>query len=344
MPVGLGSPATLVEVLFANRSTRGLAPQVHRLRAAEHPRPDYVLLHISDTHLISDGSLYGAVDADGRLVELLEQLKLSGVRPDVIVFTGDLADTGEPAAYRKLRAAVEPFAAELGAELVWVMGNHDNRAALRRSLLDEAPSMAPLDRVRMIDGLRIITLDTSVPGHHYGEISGSQLDWLTEQLTAPAPHGTILALHHPPIPSVLDLAVTVELRDQAALGRVLEGRDVRAILAGHLHYSTSATFVGIPVSVASATCYTQDLTVAAGGTRGRDGAQACNLVHVYQDTVVHSVIPLGTGKTVGTFVSPAQAQRKITESGMFIEPSRRDSLFRHPPMVMTPAVRQTPAD
>jgi 3',5'-cyclic AMP phosphodiesterase CpdA len=316
---------------------------VHRLRAAEHPRPDYVLLHISDTHLISDGSLYGAVDADGRLGELLEQLTHSGVRPDAIVFTGDLADAGEPEAYRKLRAVVEPVAAELGAELVWVMGNHDDRAALRGSLLDEAPSMAPLDRARMIDGLRMITLDTTVPGEHHGEISASQLDWLTEQLAMPAPHGTLLALHHPPIPSVLDLAVTVELRDQAALGRALKGSDVRAILAGHLHYSTTATFVGIPVSVASATCYTQDLTVAAGGTRGRDGAQACNLVHVYQDTVVHSVIPLGSGKTVGAFVSPAQAQRKIAESGMFIEPSQRDSLFRTPAMVLTPAVPQTPA-
>jgi 3',5'-cyclic-AMP phosphodiesterase len=317
---------------------------VHRLRAAEHPRPDYVLLHISDTHLISDGPLHGAVDADRRLGELLEQLKHSGVRPDAIVFTGDLADTGEPEAYRKLRAVVEPFATDLGAELVWVMGNHDNRAALRGSLLDEAPSMAPLDRVRMIDGLRIITLDTTVPGQHYGEISVSQLSWLTERLATPAPHGTILALHHPPIPSVLDLAVTVELRDQASLGRVLNGSDVRAILAGHLHYSTTATFVGIPVSVASATCYTQDLTVAAGGTRGRDGAQACNLVHVYPDTVVHSVIPVGAGKTVGAFVSPAQAQRKIAESGMFIEPSQRDSLFTHPPMVLTPSVPQTRAD
>ncbi|HET7075420.1 MAG TPA: phosphodiesterase, partial [Mycobacterium sp.] len=305
---------------------------------------DYVLLHISDTHLVSDGSLYGAVDADGRLGELLEQFKHSGVRPDAIVFTGDLADTGEPEAYRKLRAVVEPFADELGAELVWVMGNHDDRAALRSWLLDEAPSMAPLDRVCIVDGLRIITLDTSVPGHHYGEISKSQLDWLAGELEVPAPNGSILALHHPPIPSVLDLAVTVELRDQAALGRVLRGSDVRAILAGHLHYSTNATFVGIPVSVASATCYTQDLTVAAGGTRGRDGAQACNLVHVYQDTVVHSVIPLGAGRTVGTFVSPAQAQRKITESGMFIEPSARDSLFRHPPMVLTPSVRRTPVD
>ena len=317
---------------------------MHRLRAAEHPRPDYVLLHISDTHLVSDGCLYGAVDADGRLGELLEQLKHSGVHPDAIVFTGDLADAGEPEAYRKLRAVVEPLAAELGAELIWVMGNHDNRAALRSFLLDEAPSMAPLDRVCMLDGLRIITLDTSVPGHHYGEICDSQLDWLARELETPAPHGSILALHHPPIPSVLDLAVTVELRDQAALGQVVRGSDVRAILAGHLHYSTNATFVGIPVSVASATCYTQDLTVAAGGTRGRDGAQACNLVHVYQDTVVHSVIPLGTGNTVGSFVSPAQAQRKIAESGMFIEPSRRDSLFTHPPMVLTSSARQTPAD
>jgi len=317
---------------------------VHRLRAAEHPRPDFILLHVSDTHLIAQGSLYGAVDADGRLGELLEQLTHARLRPDAIVFTGDLADKGEPAAYRKLRAVVEPFAAGLGAELVWVMGNHDDRPALRSALLDEAPSMAPLDRVCMLDGLRVITLDTSVPGQHYGQISASQLAWLAAQLDAPAPHGSILALHHPPIPSVLDLAVTVELRDQAALGRVLRGSDVRAILAGHLHYSTNATFVGIPVSVASATCYTQDLTVAAGGTRGRDGAQACNVVHIYHDTVVHSVIPLGGGETVGTFVSPAEARRKITDSGMFIESSRRDSLLRHPSRVLTSSARRTPVD
>ncbi|MBI2698575.1 MULTISPECIES: phosphodiesterase [Mycobacterium] len=319
---------------------------MHRLRAAEHPRPDYVLLHISDTHLVGgDGPLYGDVDADGRLGELLGQLNHSGVRPDAIVFTGDLADKGEPAAYRKLRDLVEPFAADLGAELIWVMGNHDDRAELRRLLLDEVPSMAPLDHVRTVDGLRIITLDTSVPGHHHGEIRASQLDWLAGELATPAPDGTILALHHPPIPSVLDMAVTVELRDQAPLGRVLKGSDVRAILAGHLHYSTNATFVGIPVSVASATCYTQDLTVAVGGTRGRDGAQACNLVHVYPETVVHSVIPLGGGNTVGTFVSPDQAQRNIAEAGIFIEQSsRRDSLFSPARMVLASTAPRNRAD
>lgn len=318
---------------------------MHRLRTAEHPRPDYVLLHISDTHLIAgDESLYATVNAAGLLGGLLDQLTQSGLRPDAIVFTGDLADTGEPEAYRKLRGLVEPFAAALDAELVWVMGNHDDRAELRRQLLDEAPSMAPVDRVRMVDGLRIITLDSSVPGRHYGEITPSQLDWLADELSTPAADGTILAMHHPPIPSVLDLAVTVELRDQASLGRILKGTDVRAILAGHLHYSTNATFVGIPVSVASATCYTQDLTVAVGGTRGRDGAQGCNLVHVYRDTVVHSVVPLGGGKTVGTFFSPEDARRKIAASGMFIEPSSRDSLFAHPPMVLAPSALQFPGN
>ena len=57
------------------------------------------------------------------------------------------------------------------------------------------------------------------------------LRWLAEELASPAPHGTILALHLPPVPSVLDLSVLVELRDQAALAEVLEGSDVRSIIA-----------------------------------------------------------------------------------------------------------------
>src|SRR5690606_41973655 len=113
---------------------------------------------------------------------------------------------------------------------------------------------------------------------HHGEVTPEQLEWLAEELASPSIDGTILVMHHPPIPSVLDLATSVELRDQAPLAAVLQGSDVRAILAGHLHYSSTATFAGIPVSVASATCYTQDLLVREGGTRGRDGARSLHLV------------------------------------------------------------------
>jgi len=297
---------------------------VHIGRVAEYPRPDHVLFHLSDTHLIAgDGELYDAVDADLRLRQLLDHAVSGGIRPTAIVVTGDLADRGEPAAYDKLREIMEPFARRTQAPIVWVTGNHDDRATLRQRLLDEYPSTAPLDRVHMIDGLRIVVLDTTVPGHHYGDLTDDQLSWLRTVLSEPAPFGTVLAMHHPPVPCVIDLAVTVELRDQRRLADVLDGSDVRAILAGHLHFSTFATFAGIPVSVASASCYTQDLGVRTGGLRGRDGAQAFNYVHVYPDTVVHSVVPIDRGPTVGSPSTPEEAAATLREAGIVIPPAAR---------------------
>jgi 3',5'-cyclic-AMP phosphodiesterase len=287
-----------------------------QIRSAEHPRPNHFLLHISDTHLLAGGGrLYGRVASEQHLHRLFDEFEASGARPDAIVFTGDLADRGEPDAYRRLRAIVEPVADDLGAKLVWVMGNHDERRAFRAELLDEPASDGPVDAVVDLDGLRIVTLDTTVPGHHYGAVSAEQLAWLRGVLATPAPHGTILAMHHPPMPSVLDLAASVELRDQSALAASLVGTDVRSILAGHLHYSSTASVAGIPVSVASATCYTQDLNVPVGGTRGRDGARAFNLVHVYPSTVVHSVVPLGEFAALD-WIDADESARRLEAAGV----------------------------
>jgi 3',5'-cyclic-AMP phosphodiesterase len=289
------------------------------LRIAEYPRPDHVLLHLSDSHLIAgEEALHGAVDADARLQRLLGRIEAARMTPSALVFTGDLVDAGESAAYRKLRALVEPFAARLGCAVVWVMGNHDNRAAMRQHLLGEPASGDPLDRVFLVDGLRIVALDTSVPGHHYGEVTDAQLAWLAAVLDVPAPFGTVLAMHHPPLPTTADLAVTVELREQHRLARVLAGTDVRTILAGHMHYSSFGTFAGIPVSVASSTCYTQDLAFEQAGTRGHDAAQAFSLVHVYPDTVTHSVVPVDSGPTVGETATAQQARARLEQSGIVI--------------------------
>ncbi|WP_431835523.1 phosphodiesterase [Cellulomonas sp. Y8] len=265
---------------------------------SQHGLPDHTILHISDTHFVADGEkLHEVVDSDANLALMLEGLARSGARPEAIVFTGDLADTGRPDAYARLRAMVEPAAAAVGAEVIWVMGNHDERGAFRAGLLDQEGTDS-VDRVHDVGGLRIVVLDSTVPGQHYGAIDDDQLDWLRDVLATPAPHGTLLALHHPPVPSPLGLIALVELRDQDRLAEVVRGTDVRGILGGHLHYSTASTFAGVPVSVASATCYTQDLQVRYPAARGQDGAQAYNLVHVYGDRVVHSVVPIGQFPTV----------------------------------------------
>ena len=260
-------------------------------------------MHLSDTHFVAGGApLMGVVDPDGNLAQALRGLLASGLRPSAIVVTGDIADTGAADAYQRVRAMLEPVAAELGARLVWVMGNHDDRARFRAGLLDAEPSEAEVDAVHDLDGLRLIVLDSTVPGHHWGQVTPAQLEWLAGVLATPAPRGSILALHHPPLPIPVVLSQLIELREQSSLEAVLAGSDVRAIIAGHLHYSTWSSFAGIPVSAAAATCYTTDLLAPAPGLRGQNGGQAFNLIHVFPEQIVHSIVPLGDHPT--TFQIP----------------------------------------
>jgi 3',5'-cyclic AMP phosphodiesterase CpdA len=254
--------------------------------------PQHFLLHISDTHFVADRKpLHDAVDSDAQLQSLLTRIEDSGQRPEALIFSGDLADHGDFGAYQRLRQMVEPVAARLGTRVIWAAGNHDERKAFRSGLLGGPPSSAPIDSVSDVNGLRIVVLDSSVPGAHHGEVDDAQLAWLESELSTPAPDGTLLVIHHPPVPSPLSALDSVALRGQARLAEALTGTDVRGILSGHLHYSTSSSFAGIPVSVAPAVVYSQDLFVGAGAIRGVDGGRAVNLVHVYGDRVVHSSVP-----------------------------------------------------
>jgi 3',5'-cyclic AMP phosphodiesterase CpdA len=291
------------------------------------PPPTHVVAHVSDTHLLAgEARQYGVIDTIDRFGAALERLARIDPPPQALVFTGDLADLGEPDAYRLLRELVDPLAEQLGAQVVWCMGNHDERAAYSRELFGKE-SDQPQDRVYDVAGLRIVSLDTSVPGWHHGELTDQQLAWLGDVLATPARHGTILALHHPPIPSPLvPAAEIIELLETERLAEVLRGSDVRAILGGHYHFTSHSTFAGIPVSVAAATCYTVDTAPLDRLISAVDGHQAFNVVHVYDDRVVHSVVPAPLAPEVdgfGTDVAPLLEAMSVEERRDMV--SRKDS-------------------
>jgi len=274
-----------------------------------HPPARRVIVHLSDTHLLGgDRMLGGRFDSLANLRATLDAVERLGVRPDALVFTGDIADLGEPDAYRAVRAAVEPVAERLGAPVVWVAGNHDERPELRRDLLGLDPTEEPVTGVWDLGGLRLVALDSSVPGWHHGDLDAGQLEWLRQVLREPAPLGTLLALHHPPLPSHIPLFDILELRHQEELAEVIAGTDVRGILAGHLHYSTHGMFAGVPVSVAAATCYTMNLQRAPEEVNGMDAGQSFHLVHVYDDTITHAVVPVVDAPT-GDFFSAEWTER-----------------------------------
>jgi len=262
------------------------------------PEPTHVLAHISDTHLLAGGALLHEIDTEQNLRRALDRLISTGISVDAIVHTGDIADLGESDAYRLARTIIEPAAERLGAPVIWVAGNHDIRGPLRRELYGGGDSDEPLDSVTQVNGLRIIALDTSVPGRGHGDIDPRQLEWLREQLATPALHGTVLALHHPPVPTVVHELSMLQLRNPADLSDALVGTDVRAVLAGHFHYATSGAIGGAPVSVVTATSYSIRVETPDKGLTGVDGAQGIALLHLGAGYTSHTSLPLADSPEV----------------------------------------------
>ena len=235
----------------------------------------YTLIHLTDTHLHQPGELlFGALDTWERTAEALRGA--ARYRPDAVVITGDIADSGGD-----IYAAASGLFARAGRELdcpvIVLPGNHDlpgTRAwaaeAFTGSRTDTGPG--PGNDVHFVGGLRLITLDSDDSGQPAGRLTGEQLHWLDTVLAEPAPDGTVLALHHPPVDSLLPQLAGRGLARPAELAGVLAGTDVRAILCGHYHHAVSGRLGAVPVWAGPAVSYSQDLFAPPETVQGLDSS------------------------------------------------------------------------
>ncbi len=256
------------------------------------PAPTHVIAHLSDTHLIDgDGLLQGHIDTVAQLRKALDKVEASGEQFDAIVLSGDLTDSAQPEAYALLRELVEPVAQRLGAAVVVTGGNHDERRPLARGWYGRDTD-EPQDSVTVVNGLRIIDLDSALPGFHHGGFSDDQYAWLAHELATPAEHGSILVMHHPPITYRSPVMQLLDFDDPERLRATLDGTDVRAVLSGHLHVTSFGTLGTIPVFVAGGVSYVDDVGAPRDLLMGVDGPQSWNLVEVHADHVVATVAPV----------------------------------------------------
>lgn len=122
------------------------------------------IVQLSDLHLTFKEILSVGTRPRENLTNSLELLKKRGIRPDVYLMTGDLADEGDPLCYEDLASIMD----ESEAPVIYLPGNHDNRQNFRRVLLHQAPDDSPIDQVHWHNGLRIVSLDSVVPGSDWG--------------------------------------------------------------------------------------------------------------------------------------------------------------------------------
>ncbi|CAN5554327.1 phosphodiesterase [soil metagenome] len=203
----------------------------------EPPRVGTAVLiaQLSDPHVRARGVLYqGVTDSNQAFADAIEHVMALDRRPDLMLLTGDLVDSGEPGEYAALREILAGFP----IPFLVIPGNHDDRENLRDAFADHAylPSEGPLHYCVDDYPVRIIGLDSTVPGLHHGHIDDAGLDWLTATLSADTTKPTLLMLHHPPFACGIPYLDEYRYLDGAALGSVVKRFDnIEIVLCGHVH-------------------------------------------------------------------------------------------------------------
>ncbi|NUP29634.1 MAG: phosphodiesterase [Nocardia sp.] len=203
-----------------------------------------LVAQVSDTHFDLGTR---NVERAQRVMAYLADLRR---RPDVIVVTGDITDSGKPEQYAEARSALQ---ADL--PVLAIPGNHDERAAFREVLLGTPPLDDPVNHVHRVGGLTLILLDSSVPGQSAGRLTEQTYDWLHSTLAeTPADDAVLLALHHPPVFLHSPIVDSIALAGPERLAAVIAA-DERVIgtLAGHAHTAAVATFAGRPLLMGPST-------------------------------------------------------------------------------------------
>ena len=198
-----------------------------------------LVAQLSDTH-ISDQEADAATDDLARAVAHLLRLP---VAPDVVLVTGDCVNHGTPAEYARFQHLLSP----LPMPVYVIPGNHDDRTTMLE--LFGAQGTAPLagSVQYVVDDLpvRLLALDTHVPGGAEGMLGDERLAWLDTRLREAPARPTLVLMHHPPFPLGLAVPDAIGLIDAAALGSLIARHpQVERITAGHVHMSTTRRFHG----------------------------------------------------------------------------------------------------
>ena len=209
----------------------------------------FLVVQLSDPHIGAD---WGDGDPVARLAATVAEVRALESAPAAVLISGDLADHAADPEYEQLRELLAPIDAPLYA----LPGNHDGRAALRRHFGAPGAGDEPIQYAVDLGPLRLVALDTVLPGEDRGELGAARLGWLQTTLAGAPETPTIVALHHPPLTTGAAIFDEIGLApgDQLALGEVVRRHpQVRRIVAGHLHWTVAGDLDGCGVLVAPST-------------------------------------------------------------------------------------------
>jgi len=249
-------------------------------------------LVLSDIHLVEEGETSHGLDTYWRLAEGIETINTRYPDADFCVLAGDLADLGYDGAitpYARLKELTD----RLTIPCHITIGNHDSRATYLNAFgTSEATETGYVDKVIDAKGYRVIVFDSVLADdveeyHHGGTLADEQLDWLTARLAEHAGPVVVILHHHAnPLMTMVD---RINLDNGAAFVKALKTHsDVRQVIAGHVHYTSTALWHGIPFTTLAGSHY--GVTVPLNGERPEriwGPAQMAVVLGTEDQTLIH---------------------------------------------------------
>jgi 3',5'-cyclic AMP phosphodiesterase CpdA len=182
--------------------------------------PAVLVAQISDLHIKRPGALaYGKVDTAAALTRCIGELNRLRPRPQIVVVTGDLADTPTADEYAHLNRLLAP----LEIPIAVIPGNHDARALVRAAFPAQPYAQATDARnlLLAVGPLDLMLIDSSVPGAPHGLLDNDTLRWLDAKLSVSPARPALLFLHHPPFVTGIDHMDRQNLRNADDLASLL---------------------------------------------------------------------------------------------------------------------------
>ncbi len=220
-----------------------------------------ILAQLTDLHVRPHGMAAMRVCETNMLTErALRAAHAFRPKADAVLITGDLAANGLDTEYQQLAAMLRRT---IDAPVYVIPGNHDRREGIKSELSHLPGVTEHAEFIQYcVDDLpvRLVLLDTLVPGAAHGELCANRLAWLDAALAA-APHKpTIVAMHHPPFLCGIRHMDRIILRDpEAFVAIIAKHRQVQRILCGHHHRTITMPIAHTIASIAPSVAHQVEL-------------------------------------------------------------------------------------
>lgn len=257
-----------------------------------------IIAQITDTHIARTGGLVcGAVDSAAALARCVASIMRLEPLPHVVLASGDLVNDGEPEQYRLLRKLLAP----LTMPVYLIPGNHDDRDALRAAFPDHRYLQQCGEHVQfVVEGcpVRLVALDTVIPGVEGGTLCARRLAWLEARLAEAPQKPTLIFTHHPPFATGIRSMdeIALEPASAAALGAIVgHYPQIERIVCGHIHRGIQARWHGTTVSVCPSAAFQYTLNLRADGLDVAPGEPPAYQLHFWNGTelVTHTITVTG---------------------------------------------------